>query len=111
MLREQTNVATAARAVDLIHYRYGESLFALGRFDRAAEQFMAAAKTRNAAPALVSMAYLRAAQALDLSGKRNEAVTAYNAVLVRPDVYDMYAEAQRGLHSPYTMKAAGSENR
>ena len=57
------------------------------------------------------MAYLRAAQALDLSGKRNEAVTAYNAVLVRPDVYDMYAEAQRGLRAPYTAKAAASENR
>jgi tetratricopeptide (TPR) repeat protein len=111
LLHDQANAATAARAFDLIHYRYGESLFALGRFDRAAEQFMAAAKTRNAAPALVSMAYLRAAQALDLSGKRNEAVTAYNAVLVRPDVYDMYAEAQRGLRSPYMIKGATSENR
>jgi tetratricopeptide (TPR) repeat protein len=111
LLREQPNTSAVARSLDLIHYRYGESLFALGRFDRAAEQFMAAAKMHDAAPALVSMAYLRAAQALDLSGKRKEAVTAYNAVLVRPDVYDMYAEAQRGLRAPYTAKAAASENR
>ncbi len=103
------NTTNAPRALDLIHYRYGESLFALGRFDRASEQFMAAAKARDAAPGLISMAYLRAGQTLDLSGKRPEAVSAYHAVLGRPDVYDMYDEAQRGLHAPYTMKTANNE--
>ncbi len=97
------------RALDLIHYRYGEALFALGRFDRASDQFMAAAKAHDAAPALISMAYLRAGQTLDLSGKRPEAVSAYHAVLGRPDVYDMYDEAQRGLHAPFTMKVANNE--
>jgi tetratricopeptide (TPR) repeat protein len=94
----------ALLALDLIHYRYGEALFALGQFDRASQQFMAAAKARDAAPGLISMAYLRAGQSLDLTGKRPEAVAAYNAVLGRPDVFDMYDEARRGLRAPYTTK-------
>jgi Tetratricopeptide repeat len=93
-----------ALALDLIHYRYGEALFALGQFDRASQQFMTAARARDAAPGLVSMAYLRAGQSFDLTGKRPEAVAAYNAVLGRPDVFDMYDEARRGIRAPYTSK-------
>ncbi|HEX8178811.1 MAG TPA: tetratricopeptide repeat protein [Pyrinomonadaceae bacterium] len=106
LMRELPGRPPAQRAIalDLIHYRYGESLFALGQFDRASQQFLAAAKARDAAPGLISMAYLRAGQSLDLTGKRPEAVAAYHAVLGRPDVFDMYNEAQRGLRTPYTSK-------
>jgi tetratricopeptide (TPR) repeat protein len=106
LLREVPVRSPAQRAIalDLIHYRYGDSLFALGQFDRASQQFLAAAKAHDAAPGLVSMAYLRAGQSLDLTGKRPEAVAAYHAVLDRPDVFDMYNEAQRGLRTPYTGK-------
>jgi tetratricopeptide (TPR) repeat protein len=104
LLHETAGRALTSAALDLIHYRYGEALFAVGQFDRASQQFLAAAKARDAAPGLISMAYLRAGQSLDLTGKRTEAVSAYNAVLSRPDVFDMYSEAQRGLHAPYVNK-------
>lgn len=108
LLREVPSRATTPRrallALDLIHYRYGEALFALSQFERASQQFLAAAKARDAAPGMISMAYLRAGQSLDLTGKRPEAVAAYNAVLGRPDVFDMYSEAQRGLRAPFTTK-------
>ena len=93
-----------ARAFDLIHYRYGEALFAVGQFDLASQHFQAAAKAVGANPGLISMAYLRSAQSLDLMGKRREALATYNVVLKRPNVYDMYNEAQRGLRSPYANK-------
>jgi hypothetical protein len=37
-------------------------------------------------------------------GKRPEALATYGIVLKRPDMYDMYKEAQLGLRSPYTNK-------
>ncbi|MGH9903909.1 MAG: hypothetical protein ACRD68_19030, partial [Pyrinomonadaceae bacterium] len=101
-LLRDNSARAAARALDLIHYRYGEALFAVGEYERASQEFLSAAKATGAAPALVSMAYLRAAQSLDLTGKRREALVAYNGVLKRPNVYDLYDEAQRGISSPYT---------
>ena len=47
------------------------------------------------------MAHLYAAHALDLAGKRNEAVTQYRVVLSRPDVYDAHEEAQEGLKEAF----------
>jgi tetratricopeptide (TPR) repeat protein len=94
----------AARYTDLIQYRYGEALSAVGQHEQAARHFEAAAKSGTENSGLVSMAYLRAAQSFDLMGKRSEAVATYNAVLKRPNVFDMYNEAQRGLRSPYTHK-------
>ena len=102
LLRDQT--VRTAHYLDLIHYRYGEALFAVGQYEQASQQFQAAAKEVGANTNLISMAYLRAAQSFDLIGKRSEALATYDVVLKRPNVFDMYNEAQRGLRSPYTNK-------
>ena len=96
------DAATAARPLDLIHYSYGESLFTAGQMERAAKEFIAAATTPNADAGLATMARLRAAQSLDLAGKRADALAQYKAVLARPNVYATHEAAQRGLREPYT---------
>ena len=92
---------TAARAFDLIHFKYGEGLFTAGEYDRAAKEFLASADSPGAQEGLATMAHLYAAHALDLSGKRNEALTQYRAVLARPKVYDAHEQAESGLKEPF----------
>jgi hypothetical protein len=94
----------AARSFDLIHFRYGDALFIARRFDQAAAEFLAAAATPRAEPGLATLARLRAAQSLDLAGKRNEALVHYRAVLERPDVEHAHEEAKRGLREPYKIR-------
>lgn len=93
-----------ARSLDLIHFRYGESLLTAGQPEKAAKEFLAAASVAGAEGGLATMAHLRAAQALDLANKRNEALIQYRAVLGRPNIYDAHDEAQRGLREPYKMR-------
>jgi len=99
LLRERSAPGAPSRALDLIHFRYGEALLLLGQPDRAAENFLAAVNA--ARPGLVTRARLRAAQALDLAGKRNEALAEYRIVLSRPNIYDSLEQARRGLKEPY----------
>ncbi len=87
----------AAAAPDLIHFRYGEALLAVEQPLRAAQEFLAAAKLTGAEPGLTTMARLRAAQSLDIAGRRSEAVAEYRAVLDRPNINDAHEEARRGL--------------
>lgn len=93
--------APAARALDLIHFRYGESLMIANQHERAAGEFLAAASVPNAEPGLATLARLQAAQALDLANRRNEALAQYRAVLARPNVYDAHSQARRGLEQPH----------
>jgi tetratricopeptide (TPR) repeat protein len=104
LLRDKSVRDTAARALDLIHFKYGEALMASGLFERAAKEFLAAAGASGAQVGLATMAHLQAAHALDLAGKRNDALTQYRAVLARPDVYDAHEQAQQGLRTPYRLK-------
>ncbi|HEY0006324.1 MAG TPA: hypothetical protein VGB17_16200 [Pyrinomonadaceae bacterium] len=97
LLRDRDN----ARSHDLIRFRYAEALLLVGQPETAAREFLSAAAAPGAEASLATMAHLRAAQSLDLSGKRKEAVTEYQAVLNRPNVYDMHEEARRGLREPY----------
>ncbi len=94
----------AARSLDLVHFRYGDALFNAGRFDAAAKEFLAAASANGAEPSLATLSRLRAAQSLDLAGKRNEALVQYRAVLERPDVEHAHEEAKRGLREPYKIR-------
>lgn len=105
LLREKPQRGSAhARAQDQIHFQYGEALMYAGQFDRAAKEFMAAAGVAGAQQGLVTQAHLRAAQNLDLAGRRNEALAQYRIVVNRPDVYDSQEEAKRGLREPYKLK-------
>jgi hypothetical protein len=95
---------TAAKALDLIHFRHGEVLLTAGQPEAAAKQFLAAASAAGAEANLATIAHLRAAQSLDLAGKRNEALSQYRAVLSRPNVDDSHDEAKQGLREPYKIK-------
>ena len=47
LLRDRNVRDTAARALDLIHFKYGEALLMAGYHDRAAKEFLAATKSRS----------------------------------------------------------------
>jgi len=101
LLRERSTPGAPSRALDLIHFRYGEAFILLGQPDRAAKEFLAATTVNGAEPGLVTRAHLRAAQALDLAGKRNEALAEYRIAASRPNIYDSLEQARRGLKEPY----------
>jgi hypothetical protein len=101
LLRDRAVRDTAARALDLIHFKYGEALMTAGQLERAAKEFLAAAEVKGAEQGLATMAHLYAAHALDLAGKRNDALSQYRMVLSRPDVYDAHEEAQAGLKEAF----------
>src|SRR3989442_13288423 len=95
---------TARKALDLIHFKYGEGLMTAGLFDRAAKEFMASAQVPGAQQGLATMAHLYPAQALDFNRNRNDALLQYRAVLARPNVYDAHEQAQDGLKEAYKRK-------
>jgi hypothetical protein len=89
------------RALDLIHFKYGEALLIAGYNERAAKEFLAATKVDHAEAGLITMAHLFAARAFDIAGKRDEALVQYKEVLARPNVYDAHDEAKKGLRQAY----------
>ena len=101
MLRDRNVRDTAGRALDLIHFKYGEALLIAGYNDRAAKEFLAVTRVDHAEDGLVTMAHLYAARSYDVAGKRNEALAQYKEVLARPNVYDAHDEAKRGLRQAY----------
>lgn len=105
LLQDGTKGKAGSRGIadDLIHFRYGEVLLMAGQPQRAIEEFRAAASQSGGEPGLITMARLRAAQSMDLAGKRREALAEYNAVLQRPKFQRSYEEARRGLREPYRM--------
>ena len=106
LLHDKNLPETTRKALDLIHFKYGEALLTAGLYDRAAKEFMASAQVVGAQEGLATMAHLYAAQALDLSGKRNDALTQYRAVLSRPNVYDAHEQAQVGLKEVYKKRTS-----
>ena len=62
---------------------------------------LAAADTPGAETNLVTGARLHAGQALDLQGKRAEAIAQYQAVLKRADIMDAHEQAKKGLKEAY----------
>ena len=107
MLHERS-AAGAPRALDLIHFRYGEALLRMSQPKSAAEEFLAATTVKGADAGTVSRAHLRAAQSFDLAGKRSEALAEYRVVLSRPNVYDSYDQARRGQKEPYKERTHGT---
>ncbi len=95
--------------LDLVHYSNGDALFVAGHAERAAKEFLAAAALPNVEPGMATRTRLRAAQALDVAGKREEAVAQYKAVLARANVFDSHEEAKRGLKEPYKTARKSAE--
>ena len=96
--------------LDLVRYDYGDALLVAGQPERAAKELLAAADVPGAESSMVTRARLRAAQALDVAGKREEALTQYKAVLARPNVFDSHEDAKRGLKEPYKLTRKSAEN-
>ena len=105
LLRDRNAREAAGRALDMIHFKYGEALLTAGANERAAKEFLATTKVDRAEPGLVTMAHLYAARAYDAAGKRDEAVMQYKEVLARPNVYDAHEEAKRGMRQAYKAEA------
>jgi len=106
ILRDRSVRETTSKALDLIHFKFGEVLFTASQGERAAREFLAATKVEKAEPALVTMAHLYAARSFDLAGKRDDALAQYRQVLTRPDIYDAHDGAKKGLREPYRMQSA-----
>jgi tetratricopeptide (TPR) repeat protein len=106
VLRDRNVRDSAVRALDLIHFKYGEALLMAGYNERAAKEFMAATKVERAEAGLVTMAHLYAARSYDAAGKRDEALSQYREVLARPNVYDAHDEAKKGLRQAYRTELA-----
>ena len=96
--------------LDLVHYNYGDALLVAGQAERAAKELAAAASVPGVEASMVTRARLREAQALDLAGRRDEAVAQYKAVLALPNVYDSHEDARRGLKEPYKLMRKVSES-
>lgn len=101
LLRDKNVRDSAARALDLIHFKYGEVLMMAGHHDRAAKEFLAATRVDRGEAGLITMAHLYAARSYDVAGKRDEALAQYKEVLSRPNVYDAHDEAKKGLRQAY----------
>jgi tetratricopeptide (TPR) repeat protein len=108
LLHDRSVRDTVSRALDLVHFKYGEVLLTAGEGERAAKEFLAATKVERAEAALVTMAHLYAARAFDLAGKRDDALAQYREVLTRPDIYAAHDEAKKGLRQPYKTEIASS---
>jgi tetratricopeptide (TPR) repeat protein len=104
LLRDRNVRDTASRALDLIHFKYGEALLTAGYHDRAAKEFLATTKVERAEAGLVTMAHLYAGRSYDAAGRRDEALAQYKEVLARPNVYDAHEEAKKGLRQAYKVE-------
>ena len=111
LLHDRSVRDTAARALDLIHFKYGEALLTAGLADRAAKEFIATTTVPGGEPGLVTMAHLFAARSFDIAGKRNDALAEYRAVLARPNVYDAHDLARKGLKEPFKVASLELANR
>jgi tetratricopeptide (TPR) repeat protein len=101
LLHDRSVRETVSRALDLVHFKYGEVLLTAGEGERAAREFLAATRVDHAESSLVTMAHLYAARAFDLAGRREDALAQYREVLTRPDIYAAHDEAKKGLTKPY----------
>jgi hypothetical protein len=107
LLHDRALRESASRSLDLIHFRYGETLLEANQLESATQEFLAAANVAGAESGLATMAHLNAARAFDLAGKRDAALAHYRIVLARPDVMDAHDEARQGLKEPYKSKSNG----
>jgi tetratricopeptide (TPR) repeat protein len=86
---------------DLVQYQYATMLFDAARWQQSYDHFMAASKSTKAPDAVVTLSLLNAAKALDAIGRRNEAISLYQSVLKRKDVFDSRDTAKKFVKQPF----------
>ena len=89
------------QAADLVNFQWGESLAAKGDYAGAVARYEDVKRWPKSDSDLVSLAHLHAGQALDAMGKRNEALTEYQTVLKRENVFDSHKLASQYVKKPY----------
>jgi tetratricopeptide (TPR) repeat protein len=94
----------AQKIADLVHYQYAEALTNQGNNSEALEHLQMVKTVNVASKELVTRAYLRAGQVLDLMSKRSEAVSEYQAVLKRENVFDSHDKAKKYFNKPYSVR-------
>jgi hypothetical protein len=96
------NEQIAQTAGDHINYQWGESLMGAGDFVTAIERYREVTRWAKSDKALVSLSHLHAGQALDALGKREEALSEYQTVLKRENIFDAHKLANEYVKKPYT---------
>lgn len=97
----------AQTATDLVHYQWAESLMRAGNHKAALERYNEVKRWPKSDRGLVSLAHLHSGQALDLLGRREEALTEYKAVLSRENIFDSHKLAADYVKKPYVAKTGG----
>jgi tetratricopeptide (TPR) repeat protein len=98
-----TDAHIASEATDVVNYQHGEALIETRNYVSALARYKAVVAWPNSDRTLVTLAHLRAGQALDALGKRAEAVEEYKTVLCckNPVAYDSHDLAKKYQRAPY----------
>jgi tetratricopeptide (TPR) repeat protein len=91
----------AAQVVDLVNYQWGEALSNKQDYEAALARFKEVQRWPKSNAGLVSLAHLRAGEALDALGKRDEAMAEYQMVLKRENVFDSHKLATQYVKKAY----------
>ena len=90
------------QAADLVNYEWAEALQAKQDYAEAIVRYREVQRWQKSNAGLVSLAHLHAGEALDALGKRDEAMTEYQTVLKRENVFDSHKLAAQYVKKPYT---------
>lgn len=90
-----------AQVADLVNYQWGEALANKKDYEGAIARFKDVQRWPKSNAGLVSLAHLRAGEALDAIGKRDEAMAEYQMVLKRENVFDSHKLAAQYVKTPY----------
>jgi tetratricopeptide (TPR) repeat protein len=92
---------SAAGALAWLNYNLGRNYFAKQDYAIALDFLTRAEQTDSKNPVLLAQLYLLEGNALDMSGRRDEAVAAYQKALKYPDIEDSRSKSRRYLKSAY----------
>ncbi len=90
-----------AKVVDFVHYQYALTLMGQKQYKEAVDHFRSVITQPGANKELVTLSYLKAGQLLDILQQRNDAVSQYQAVLQRENVFDSHDQAKKYLKIAY----------
>jgi tetratricopeptide (TPR) repeat protein len=90
-----------AQVADLVNYQWGEALSSKQEYETALARFKEVQRWPKSNAGLISLAHLRAGEALDALGKRDEAMAEYQMVLKRENVFDSHRLATQYVKKPY----------
>ena len=92
---------SASEALAWLNYNLGRNYFAKQDYTNALACLNRAEKSGARNPVLLAQLYLLKGNTLDMSGRRGEAVEAYQKTLEYPDIEDSHSKSRRYLKSGY----------